>query len=86
MVCLAYNETPAKMECVCGPLICATVEPGQIVLESQHRIKTAAGKARAVHQNIWRAEEIEQISAWLGLIGDTMPSVETALMKVEKVG
>lgn len=85
MSCHAFNGTPVALECDCGLLTCATVEAGQIILESQHRIETPAGKAREVHRNVWGSEEIEQIGALLGLISDTMPSVETALMKVEKV-
>lgn len=83
---LACDGTPANVECVCGQLCCAMVGADQVILESQHRIETPAGKARAVHQNIWGLEEIAEISVWLGLIGGTMPDVEFDLMKVEKVG
>lgn len=82
---LACQGTTARMECVCGQLDCATVGADQVILESQHRIETPAGKAREVHRNIWRLEEIEQIGVLLSLISGTMSNVEIDLIEVEKV-
>ena len=82
----AYSGTPASMECVCGQLVCVVVTDDQVILESQHRIETVAAKSRAVHRNIWRLEEIEQIVIWLGLISDTIPDVEFDLAEVRQAG